>query len=350
MDFSFLDDWVDKEEESPQLAGDGYRHIWVVAQSVEGMPVPASLEAMGQARDLADQLGVHVYAVLIGHHVAAAAEALIGHGADWVLVADDASLSTYQPGPYAALLAHTVEDRRPEIILFSATSLGNDLAPRLAQRLGTGLISHCTRVELDMAERLLVGTCPVLGGEMTHTLACPVSRPQIATLEPGHFRTPYHDSYRSGDIQHLELVNLDLEPELTWSELDTALELPTVGLLEASVVVGVGRGIGDLDGLALAARLAEALGGVVAGSRGAYDEGWITEDQIVGVGGHTLAPDLYIACGISGDIYHSFGVRDTKFIVAINTDESAPITRIANLVAVGDAKKIISAMLDAVAG
>lgn len=351
MDFSFLDDWVE-EEAGPEIkeGGEGYRNIWILAEAASGALLPASLAAMGQARELADQIGVYVYGLLLGKGLEPLGQELIAYGADKVLVADDPALAEYQPDVYVKALTCLVDQYRPEILLLAATPLGSDLAPRLAQRLNTGLISHCTKLDLDMSERLLLGTFPVLDGEMSHTVACPEARPQIATLQPGHFRVPYEDTYHSGDVQQVDVDLTDVSGRLTWVDLDVPVELPPVPLSKARVVVSAGRGMGDAEGFALVAQLAEVLGGMVAGSRGAFDEGWIDEEQIVGVGGESTAPDLYVACGVSGDIYHYFGLQDAKFVVAINPDEKAPIRKTANMAVIGDAKQVIPAMLKALAG
>jgi electron transfer flavoprotein alpha subunit len=184
---------------------------------------------------------------------------------------------------------------------------------------------------------------------MYHTAACPKARPQMATLQPGYFRTPYVDSYRSGDVQAIDVDTEGMTGQLEWVTMDAEVDLPAAPLSKASVIVSAGRGMGDADGFALVEQLAVALDGVVAGSRGAFDEGWIEEEQIVGVGGTFVAPELYIACGVSGDIYHSFGLQDAKFTVAINLDENAPIMKRANMAIVGDARQVIPAMLEALA-
>jgi electron transfer flavoprotein alpha subunit len=352
MDFSYLDDWTEEEsgKEPLEQVGEGYRNIWVVAEVANGTLLPATLQVMGQARDMADQIGVYVYSVLLGNDVASLGKKLFAYGADKVLVVDDPVLDTYLPGPYAHILASLVDQYHPEILLLPASSLGNDLAPRLAQRLNTGLLSHCVKVEIDMSERLLLGTFPVLGGEMYHTIACPEARPQMATLQPGYFRIPYEDDYRSGEVDAIQMDLADVRGRLTWTDLDATAELPETPLSKARVVVSAGRGMGDAAGFALVEKLAEALGGVVAGSRGAFDEGWIAEEQIVGVAGESIAPDLYVACGISGDIHHYFGLQEAKFVVAINPDENAPILKMANMAVIGDAKQIIPAMIEALAG
>lgn len=349
MDFSYLDDWLEEEvgAEVVEEAGEGYRNIWVLAELDAGQPLPETLQALGQARDLADQIGVYVFGLLLGEGVEAAAESLIGYGADKVLVADEPALAQYQPEIHVQVLADLVDEYRPEILLLPATPLGNDLAPRLAQRLGTGLISHCIKLDLDMSERLLLGTFPVMGSEVYHTVACPEARPQMATLEPGYFRLPYEDAYRSGDVQTVEVDLAGVSGRLAWIDTDTAIDLPPPTLGQARIVVAGGRGMGDAEGFGLVEQLAQALGGVVAGTRGAFDQGWVEEGQIVGVGGEFVAPDLYIACGISGDIHHHFGLQDAKFVVALNADEGAPIMKMANMAVIGDAKQIIAAMLDA---
>jgi electron transfer flavoprotein alpha subunit len=361
MDFSYLDDWTEEEggEAVVEEGGEGYRNIWVVAEAAAGDFLPATLETMGQARELADQIGVYVFGVLLGDGVEALAENLVPYGADKVLVADDPALAQYQAETYSQALAELIDRYRPEILLLPGTPLGNDLAPRLAQRLNTGLISHCIKLSMDMSERLLLGTFAVMGGEVYHTVACPQARPQMATLEPGYFRTPYKDDYRSGDVQ---VVDVDLDGasgRLDWIDPDAEVQLPATKLSKARVVVAAGRGMGDAEGFALVQRLARALqpkgagadGSVkIAGTRGAFDKGWIEEDQIVGVAGAAVAPDLYVACGVSGDVYHHFGLQDAKFVVAINTDPKAPILKMANMAVIGDAREIIPAMLEALEG
>jgi electron transfer flavoprotein alpha subunit len=351
MDFSYLDDWMEEEivPEEAADAGEGYRNIWALVEVGDGSPLPASLAAIGQAQELARQIGVYAYALLLGEGVEALGQDLIAHGADQVLIADDPALGQYQAEAFVEVLASLVAQYRPEILLLAATPMGNDLAPRLAQRLGTGLISHCIGLDLDMAERLLLGTSPALAGEVYHTFACPSARPQMATLEPGYFPKPYLDEQRAGKIELVELDQGLKAGRLNWVALDARFDLEPEPLNRAKVVVAGGRGMGDAEGFALVERLARALGGVVAGSRGAYDEGWVAEDRIVGVGGTFVAPDLYVACGLSGDIYHHFGLQDAQFIVAINTDENAPIMRVANVGIVGDARQVIPAVLQALA-
>jgi electron transfer flavoprotein alpha subunit len=348
MDFSYLDDWTDEEEATPVSpgAGEGYRNVWVFAEVQNGGLVASTLQAMAQARDLADQIGVYAFAILFEPAVDQSnVKRLIACGADTVMTASAERFYQYQPAVYTQALAQLVNEHRPEILLMGATSLGSDLAPRLAEALGTGLLSHCIKLDLDMAERLLLGTYASLGGEVYQTASCPEIKPQIATLEPGFFRQPYEDDYRSGDTLTVELDEEAISDPLTWIDLDTSFDLPQAPLSKARIVVAGGRGMVTADGFQLVAKLADALGGAVGGSRGAFDEGWIDEDQIIGVGAATIAPDLYIACGIAGDLYHRFGAQDAKFVVAINRDPEAPMMKTANMAIIGDAQAILGEML-----
>lgn len=352
MDFSYLDMWEEEpEEEDVEELGGGYRNIWVVAETSRGTLSPASLEVLAQARSLADQIGVYVYGVLLGESLAPLADELIAYGADRVLVAiasnQSALLNEYQPEIYVQALESLVTQHRPEILLLPATSLGNDLAPRLAQRLKTGLISHCIQLQVDMAERLLVGTSQALAGELYHSFTCPEARPQMATVEPGYFSQPYKDEARSGNVQTVDIDLSTVSGRLDWSQVDLPYEPSQQTLQTARRVISAGRGMGDAAGFALVEELAAALGGVVAGSRGAFDQGWIVEDQVVGIGGESVAPDIYLACGISGDIHHYVGAQQAKFIVAINPDENAPIMKVANFAVAADAREVLPAMLKA---
>ena len=347
MDFSYLDDWQDEEPVAEiQGPAEGYRDIWVLVETQEDTFHPAALEAMGQAREMSGQIGVYTIALLPGEVDPGIAEQLISFGADNVLACARLDLANYQPERLANFLASLVNEYRPEILLMAATVLGNDLAPKLAQRLDTGLLSHCVKLEMDMAERLLLGTFPVLGGEMYHTAACPGARPQMATLLPGSYPMPFPDDSHKGQVRAVDADTGAPTQDLTWIRMDAGLDLPAVPLASASVVVAGGRGMRDASGFALVEQLARALDGSVAGSRGAFDEGWISEDQIVGVGGTTVAPSLYIACGLSGDVYHTYSLQDADFVMAINSDEKAPIMKRANVAIVGDAQEVIPALLE----
>ena len=347
LDFSYLDMLLEEEsEELVEETGEGYRHVWVLAEADNRSLTPVTLEVMGQGRDIADQFGIYLFALLLGSDLdGALAQDLIHFGADKVLVVDDPALAQYQVEIYVEAVGELVNERQPEILLMPASPMGNDLAPRLAQRLETGLISHCVQLSLDMAERQLLGTFARMGGEYFHTISCPQARPQIATIEPGCFRPAYEEEFRQGEVEHLPL-SVDSEAgRLTWLDMDAAVEKRPISLAQATVIVSAGRGLKDEQGFALMQRLADVLGGQTAGSRGALDEGWIDVAQQVGITGQTVKPDLYIACGISGAIQHYVGMQEAGFVVAINRDEDAPIMKVANVALVGDGQEIVAALI-----
>ena len=330
-------------EEEEEIA---YRDIWVVAEAEDGVLTPVSLEMVGKARELAAALGAYVQSVLLGEGLEGLAQELIQHGADSVYLADDPRLAEYHLETYAQVLSGLFQEQKPEIILFGATELGQELAPRLAQRLGTGLICDCLDLFINETERVLLAKHPVYGGEYFHISTFLGAKPQIATVRPGAFRLPFADEYRYGEVEEIA-VNLEgIEGQVKMLSVSAAEEAqPQVPLSQARVIVAGGRGLGDAEGFALVEELAEALGGQVAGSRGALDEGWISEERQVGLSEVTVKPDLYIACGISGDVHHYFAMQESKFVVAIHKDPDAPIFKIADLGIVGDPQEIIPPLL-----
>jgi electron transfer flavoprotein alpha subunit len=316
-------------------------HVWAVAE-VEGDRIaPVSHELVGAAKDLADILAVRAEAVLMGKDVGGLAQELISHGADGVYVLDDDRLGHYDSGSKVELLAELVRDRNPEILLLGATDTGEEVAPLLAQALGTGLLAGCTKLEVDQTERLVLGTRPTYGGELMITGACPKKRPQIVTVRPGAVEPfPAHAS-RTGDIEQVTVV-----PEETVGArvVEVVEELRRPNLQRASVVVAGGRGVGA-DGFLLLEKLARELGSAVGASRGALDEGWVgTEYWVGGAGGTPVAPELYVACGISGALQHYLGIKDARFIVAINSDPQAPIFKFADVGVVGDVHEVVPAL------
>lgn len=355
-DFSYLNALIQDElEEAVEEIGEGYRHVWVVAEMADGRFTTATLEGIGQGRDIADQFGVYLYGVLIGSDLdESLAQVMIQYGVDKLFLLDDPALAQYQVETYTKALADLINKQRPEIVLLTASPWGNDLAPRLAQRLNTGLFSHCLELSLDMAERQLLGTSSRLGGDCFHIRACPEARPQIATLEPGAFRPADQDQYRRGEVERVAVDLEGISGKLNWvdwdmpalSEAEAAVTPQPIPLAKSRIIVSAGRGLKDAPGFALAQQLAEALGGQITGSRGALDEGWIDEEQQVGVTGQTVRPDLYIACGISGAIHHVVGMQDARFVVAINRDNQAPIMQVANVIVVGDAEEVVGALVN----
>jgi electron transfer flavoprotein alpha subunit len=318
-------------------------NVWAVAEVRSGELSPVSYELLGAARDVADLLAVRAEAVLMGSQVQGLAEQLVWRGADTVYVLENDALAQYDTQLYLRLLSDLVRSRSPEAVLLAATDLGNDLAPRLAQELDTGLLPHCTKLGVDQGERVILGTRPTYSGELMITSVCPEKRPQIATLRPAAVQPFPPDRSRSGDVEVIPVVP-EAEPAGT-NVLEMVEEVSRPSLEQASIVVAGGRGMGA-DGFALLEELAKELGAAVGASRGAFDEGWVGKELWVGgAGGTPVAPDLYLACGISGALQHYLGIKDARFIVAINDDPEAPIFKLADVGIVGDCQEVVPALI-----
>lgn len=319
------------------------QEIWVIAETVQGQLGAVTLELLGKARSLARTAGGQVTAVLLGHPVAALAGTLAAAGADRVLVADHPELAAYRTLPYAAVLADLITAHQPSIVLFGATSQGRDLAPRLAARLRTGLTADCLDLSLN-EDGLLVQTKPSYGDNVMVDIVIPAHRPQMATVRPHVFPLPEQDGRRRGRVEEIP-VHLDAATLTTRVREVLAEVQPASRLEEAEVVVAGGRGMGSKENFGLLYQLAEALGGVVGATRPPVDEGWIDAAYQIGQSGKTIAPKLYIACGISGAVQHTVGMEKAKVVVAINKDAGAPIFNFATFGIVGDVREVVPALL-----
>jgi electron transfer flavoprotein alpha subunit len=344
MGDSYLDLLMAQQEEAPteEVAAEGGGGIWVVADVVGGAIAPVTLEALGAARNLADMLGAYVYGVLLGEGVADLAQTLYQAGADAVRVAADASLSAFALEPYQQVLSDLFEAEQPEVVFFGATRAGGQLAARLAQASGGGLIERAVAVSLDEATRTVQAAVPIYGGEYYEIVACPEARPQFLTVEPGAFPTPFLDAYRTG-----EPTMLAVEPVAARIRLIGAAEgfqPPSVPLSKAPVIVAAGRQAGDIE---LVRQLARALSAQVAGDRGARDAGRVEAGQVVDVRGVEVAPQVYVAVGIRGDTFHNAAIEGAKFIAAIHPDPDAPIFQVADLCIEADPAEVLPALLEA---
>jgi electron transfer flavoprotein alpha subunit len=317
--------------------------IWVFMEQRGGVLHEVGLELLGKARELADVAGGSVAALLLGDDVLPLAENLLAYGADTVLAADRPDLEPYRLLPYTQVLTEACRARQPDIMLFGATSLGVELAPRLAARLRTGLSAHCIDLRLD-ADGNLLQMVPGWGGGVVATIKTPDHRPQMATVMPGVMKKP-QPAARSGEVMQLTLgEDLDVSgPRVLEVKQEEPQELP---LETAEVVVAGGFGIGDQEGWKLLEELARLLGGAVGATRPPVDEGWASEEQMIGQSGKTVRPRLYIGVGISGMSHHVVGMDESEFVVAINTDPKAPIFEYADLAIVGDQREIIPLLLD----
>ena len=332
-----------------------FKNVWVFCEQRQGKMMPTTFELISEGRKLADELGVELCGILLGDNVDAIAPELGNYGADKVYVYNSPLLKDYTTDAYTKVISEAVEDIKPEILLFGASNIGRDLAPRCAARLHTGLCADCTHLDIDMpiyksflkeastlpAERIeklgtvkingadhdvsrdIKMTRPAFGGHLMASIFCPRFRPAMATVRPGVMKK---------------------------RECKTDVEILHPALIGADFIVSVGRGISkDVEGgIKLAEELAEVLGGVVGSSRACVDAGWITADHQVGQTGKTVHPKVYIALGISGAIQHKAGMQDSECIIAVNKNESAPIFEVADYGIVGDLFKVVPELIESI--
>ena len=321
------------------------KNVFVIAEQRDGELQKVSTELIGKARELADDLGQEVYAILLGENVKAKADVLIHHGADKVIVVDHPLLKEYVTEPYAKSIYTIVQRYEPEIVLFGATSIGRDLAPRLAARIHTGLTADCTGLEIDAETRLLRMTRPAFGGNLMATIVCQDFRPQMATVRPGVMTPMDNDNDRKGEVimEDVGLTDADMNVKI----IEVAKEeKKKLDITEARILVSGGRGLGGPEGFDLLAELAEAMEGEISSSRASVDAGWIEKARQVGQTGKTVRPDIYFALGISGAIQHLAGMEESGLIIAINKSDAAPIFDVADLGIVGDLHKILPKLIE----
>jgi len=278
-----------------------------------------SFEIATTARNLADELGVEVSAVLLGSGIENLAPQLATYGVDTVYVADDAALETYTTDAYATTVARLVQEHDPDILLMAASVQGKDLSSRLVGKLATGMATDC--VEVNIADGKLVAKRPLYAGKCYAEVVVS-GTPQMASLRPNVF--PAAENPKAGTV-------VTFDPALTAEELKTkVLEVQKdtsgkIDLTEAEIIVSGGRGMKGPDNYAIIEELADVLGATVGASRASVDAGWRPQSDQVGQTGKVVSPNLYIACGISGAIQHLAGMGSSKYIVAINKDPDAPI-------------------------
>ena len=318
------------------------QHIGVFVEQRGGVLHNVGLELIGKARELADASGGMVSVFLLGRDISAFSDDMIAMGADTVLMADSPFLEPYRLLSYTSVLANACKTYDPDILLFGATRMGIELAPRLAARLETGLSAHCIDLRLDSKGRLLQ-VVPGWGGGVVATILCPNHRPQMATVMPGVMKR-LSPTKRSG-----ECIMLPVKEDYNASGpkvLEVHIEEPKEMPLEvADVVVAGGWGVGE-KGWALLEDLATLLCGAVGATRPPVDEGWVSEDRLIGQSGKTVKPRLYIGVGISGMSHHVVGMDESDCIVAVNTDPKAAIFDVSDVAVVGDYSEILPPLME----
>jgi electron transfer flavoprotein alpha subunit len=302
------------------------------------------LELLGIGRKLADIRNVPLSAVLIGSETGDAAEQLIGHGADTVYRIDDPGLVHFTDEAYGEILTALIQQHRPEIVLAGATAIGRSFIPGVATTLGAGLTADCTHLAIREEDGALLQTRPAFGGNIMATIVCPNSRPQMSTVRPKVMAALAFDGERQGTIVEVKAEPAQLATRVRVLE-SVVLEEDNVNIQEADILVAGGRGLDNAQGFALIRKLADSLGGAVAATRAVVDAGWIGYPHQVGQTGKTVAPKLYVACGISGAVQHVAGMQSAETIVAINRDKDAPIFDVADFGLVGDLFEIVPKLL-----
>ncbi len=317
-----------------------YRNVFVFAEQRDGVVQSVALELIGKARDLAVDLGEKVFAVLLGKGIADSAKTLIEYGADKVIVVDNDNLKDYITEQYTQAMYQVAVEYEPSIMLFGATTIGRDLAPRVAARLGTGLTADCTKLEISEDTKEFQMTRPAFGGNLMATIMCPDHRPQMSTVRPGVMQKCTPDASRKGEI-------INFAPKFDSSKFSVKLvktekeEKGSVDISEAKILVSGGRGVGCVAGFDKLRELAAVIGGEVSSSRAMVDAGNMPHDRQVGQTGKTVRPDVYFALGISGAIQHLAGMEESECIIAVNKDKFAPIFAVADLGIVSDLNTVI---------
>ncbi|WP_297597508.1 electron transfer flavoprotein subunit alpha/FixB family protein [uncultured Cetobacterium sp.] len=321
-----------------------YKGILVFAEQREGVLQNVGLELIGKGKELAQSLNEKVTAVLLGYNIAHLAKDLIAYGADEVVVVDSKELSIYDTEAYTQAFSSIINNKKPEIVLIGATTLGRDLGPRISSRCETGLTADCTMLEIGENKELLM-TRPAFGGNLMATIICPDHRPQMSTVRPGVMTRLTKDEKKQGNIIDFK-INFD-HSKMKVKVLNIIKEAKAkVDITEAKILVSGGRGVGAQSGFDNLELLANELGGVASASRALVDAGVVNHDRQVGQTGKTVRPDVYFAFGISGAIQHLAGMEESEYIIAINKDKSAPIFGSSDLGLVTDLGKTIPYLIE----
>ncbi len=331
---------MQKEEKKSAINKDDYKGVWVYAEQRHGEISSVVYELLNKGAELAKTLNVPLSAILIGSNISAKAQDLINRGADKVYVYDDPILAEFQDDPYGCILANLIREEKPEMVLMGATNIGRSFASRVAAKIYTGLTADCTALEIDPATRNLMQTRPAFGGNIMATILTPNHRPQMSTVRHKVFKEAPVQEGRTGEIIN---KTIDAQKIINRTKFLGFFKDQTadVNISDADIIVSGGRGLGNKEGFKLIQELADALGGAVGASRAAVDSDWIAYSHQVGQTGRTVAPKVYVACGISGQIQHMVGMSSSDTIIAINKDKECPMVKAATYSLIGDLYEII---------
>jgi electron transfer flavoprotein alpha subunit len=327
--------------ETPSRMDLTHHPVWVIAEQIDRQILSVSLQLIGQARKLADELQTSVEVVLLGDKLDGQTQQLLAVGADRVYLGEDPNLVFYQPEVYTEIIVKLAKERQPQIALVGSTSMGRELAPLVAASLGTGLTAHCIDLVFD-ENKILEQRVPAYGGLLS--IICPERRPQMATVAKGVFPMPELDQSRTGEIVPLDVP---AETPRRIRTLEVVHEEPEgVPLESASIVVAGGAGAGDREGWHMIAGLAEALNAALGSTRPAVDEGWIGLETMIGQSGKMVSPELYIGVGLSGELQHMVGITGAQVMVAINNDANSPVFELVDYGIVDDCREFLPVLME----
>jgi len=329
-------------------------NVIVYCEIEDGNVVDVSLELLTKGRSLADLLNVKLDAVVIGKDLKGIEQQINPFGVDNLYVAEDPRLYPYQTLPHASIISKLFQDIKPEIALFGATSIGRDIAPRIASALKCGLTADCTSLEIGEHEDkkkkkiykdLLFQIRPAFGGNIIATIINPETRPQMATVREGVMKKEVKSMSYKGKLVNLDVGKYVRGEDFVVKIIERHIEKSKVNIKNSQIIISGGYGVGSRENFNLLFELADVLGGEVGGSRAAVDAGYITHERQIGQTGVTVRPKLYIACGISGAVQHRAGMDQSAMIISINKDPEAPINQIADYAIIGDIGVVLPKMI-----
>lgn len=329
-------------------------NIFVYIELEGNKVADVSLELLTKGRELADTLKVKLEAVVIGHEIKGLGKELAKYGADTVWVADDAIFAPFRTLPHTAVMCGLIEEDKPQIVLFGATCVGRDFAPRVSSALHSGLTADCTQLEIgDHKDAktgkeytdLLYQIRPAFGGNIIATIVNPDHRPQMATVREGVMRKELAAKPAGGEEKAIDWKKYVKDTDLAVKIVERQIEERKIDIKGAGIIVAGGYGMGSKENFKLVHELADVLGAEVGASRAAVDAGFTEHARQVGQTGVTVRPKLYIACGISGQIQHTAGMDQSAMVISINTDPEAPINKIADFAITGDVNEVIPKMI-----
>ncbi len=325
---------------------DEYKGVCIVAQHHNGKSLPVTYELINEGIKLARKTESELTVLVLGYQNDAIADDLAYYGADHIVYFDHELLKDYSTDLYTKVVSEYLLENKFDIVIFGASSIGRDYAPRVAARVGTGLVADCTKLDIHEEDGRFLQTRPAFGGNLMATIVCPNDRPQMATVRPGVMETARRmDEQASIQKIQPELSDDHIIARTVKIILDDSHD---VSLADADIIVSGGRGVKGSEGFGLLEDLADVLGGTIGASRVAVDEGWIDHSRQVGQTGQTVRPTVYIACGISGAIQHTIGMSESDYIIAINKNPKAPIMKQANLAIEGDLFKVVPELINEV--